>query len=180
MVYGNYDFFLLTGKTNQAKLTIMRRSYLIFLFLIPTFVTAQDFIMQAGSQKTLTPDERTLSLKKFVLGDNVTIYIPAAMDGWTVTASDVSIGNNVKIIATGNAGNAGFRGPFAAGVTDCMKGMDGRSGGSGLNGSPGKNVSLNLKISSIGSLSYNRERNQWRNGRKWWQRGKWRKVYLYL
>ena len=131
----------------------MRSSYLIFLFLVPMLVTGQDFIMQAGSQKILTPEERTLSLTKLILGDNVTIIIPATMNGWTVTASDATIGANVKIIANGVPTYPSSNGGQGANAAVCMKGMNGANGAYGANGLSGKNVSLNLKIRRIGSLN---------------------------
>ena len=80
------------------------------LLSIQLFGQQKDFIMMAGSQKTLTLEERTLSVKNLTLGDNSIIIIPASMDGWSVTASEASIGNNVKIIGYTTGGTQGPHG----------------------------------------------------------------------
>src|SRR5215213_1783887 len=132
----------------------MKTLLVLCILLAPLALAAQtDLIVPAGTQKTLTPEERILSLKKFSLGDNVTIFIPAGMNGWTVTATDVSIGNNVRIISQGTNGYGGASGGSAGNAPNCMMGMPGGAGMNGQNGTPGKNISLNLKIRSIGSLT---------------------------
>ena len=124
---------------------------LLFVFA-PFVLTAQDFIVAAGAQRTLTPQERTLSLKKLSLGDNAVIIIPPSMNGWTVTATDVTIGNNVRIIGPGNHGYGGSSGGSAIDAHDCLTGLSGMNATNGAPGLPGKSVSLTLKISRIGSL----------------------------
>jgi hypothetical protein len=132
----------------------MKTLLALYILLAPLASAAQnDLIVPAGTQKTLTPEERTLSLKKFSLGDNVTIFIPPGMNGWTVTATDASIGNNVKIISQGTIGYGGTSGSSAGNAPNCIMGMPGGAGLNGQNGPPGKNISLNLKIRSIGSLT---------------------------
>lgn len=125
------------------------------LFSILSFCQQTDFIVSAGTQRTITPAERTLSLKTLSLGDNCTVIIPASMDGWSVTASDVVIGSNVKIIGQGIHGVSGSNGGSAASSAACMSGMSGAPGSNGLSGSAGKNVFMNLRIRKIGSLSVN-------------------------
>src|SRR6185436_2016934 len=137
------------------------KSFIMKLFLLINFTLAyisilaqqNDLILPAGAQKTLTPEERILSLKKLSIGDNATIIIPPAVNGWTVTATDVSIGNNVKIISMATHGNAGPSGVSAAASTArCRAGMAGASGMNGQSGLPGRNISLNFRIRAIGSL----------------------------
>ena len=132
----------------------MKTSFLIFLLLVSLSSAAQqnEFIVPAGAQKVLTPSDRILSLNKLSLGDNATIIIPPEMNGWSVTARDVSIGNNVKIISNANIGIRGPHGSSGASGADCRSGWAGVAGRNGGSGMPGKNVSLNLKIRSIGSL----------------------------
>lgn len=134
----------------------MKKIFLIPAMLIPVLLTAQlkEFIVEAGAQRTLTSTERTLSLKTLSLGDNATIIIPPTMDGWTVTATDASIGNNVRIIGVGVNGYNGMPGTTGInGQNYCLAGYPGGKGGNGTYGTPGKNVSLNLKIRSIGKLT---------------------------
>ena len=131
----------------------MKKYLLLLLLFAPIALFAQDFIVAANAQRTLTPAERTLSVKKFSLGDGAVIIIPAEMNGWTVTATDVSIGNNVKILSVSPGGYSGMNGSPAAGAPDCRAGMPGMNATNGIAGTPGKGVSLNLKIRNIGSLS---------------------------
>ena len=131
----------------------MKNFVLLLLLFAPFALVAQDFIVAAGAQRTLTPAERILSLKKFSLGDNAVIIIPAEMNGWTVTATDASIGNNVKILSASPGGYGGMSGSPAASAPDCRAGMPGMNATNGAAGAPGKNVSFNLKIRSIGSLA---------------------------
>jgi len=131
---------------------------LLALFILSNAfaLTAQEteFILAAGTQRTLTSAERTLSLKKFSLGDNAIIYIPAHMDGWTVTATEVSIGKGVRIIGVPTAVNSGVMDTRPVGsVPNCLNGNTGFPGTNGQPGWPGKNVSLDLKIRSIGTLT---------------------------
>jgi hypothetical protein len=137
----------------MAKLTIMKHlAALLFLFA-PFALIAQDFIVPAGTQRTLTAADRTLSLKKFSLGDNAIIVIPASMNGWTVTATDVTIGNNVTIYSESMGGYSGAHGSSAAAAPDCRAGIAGTNGVNGAPGAPGKNILFNLRIRSIGSLT---------------------------
>ena len=127
---------------------------LLVLFTSLTLSAQQtDFIVPANTQKILTSAERTLSVKKFSLGDGVTIIIPPHMDGWTVTATDASIGNNVKIIGQANVGFPGVGAMSAASAPACSTGYNAANGSHGQPGSPGKNVSMNLNIKSIGTLT---------------------------
>jgi hypothetical protein len=144
-------FFLTTLK----KLTIMKTPVLFFLLFTSLSLAAQqtDFIVPANTQKVLTSAERTLSVKKFSIGDNATIVIPGTMDGWTVTATDATIGNDVKIIGWSSLGLMGLSGTSGANAPDCTQGSNGNMGNRGQPGSPGKNVSLNLNIRSIGILT---------------------------
>jgi hypothetical protein len=132
----------------------MRKNFLIPVLLFSLSASAQqsEFVVAAGTQRTLTTSERTLTIKNFVLGDNAAIIIPPGMDGWTVTATDASIGTNVKIIGRGANGNNGANGSAGANGQPCKMGSTGMNGGYGYNGTAGKNVSLNLKIRKIGSL----------------------------
>ncbi|HEY0679944.1 MAG TPA: hypothetical protein VGD17_16785 [Chitinophagaceae bacterium] len=133
----------------------MRTPILLLLLASPIILTAQDLIFAPGSTKVLTAEDRILSLKKFTLGDNVTIIIPPTMNGWTVTATDVTIGNNVKIIGQSNYGYGGASGSSAGAAPNCMKGSNGMNGANGAAGMIGKSISLNLKIRNIGSLTIN-------------------------
>lgn len=135
----------------------MKTASFMFLLLISfcAFGQQTDLTVAAGSTRTLTAEERTLSLKNLVLGDNCTIIIPPAMNGWTVTASDVTIGMNVKIIGVGsNGANAGMGANGFIGAA-CSPGANGGMGVNGGYGGPGKNVSLTLRIKQIGSLTIN-------------------------
>ncbi len=143
-----HDFF-------YTKLTFMKTSFLIFVLVISftSFGQQTDFTVAAGIQRTLTAAERTLSLKNFILGDDCVIIIPSTMDGWTVTATDVTIGKNVRIIGVGligASGNAGLPGSF---TTYCAPGGNGGNGHGGLPGTAGKTVSLTLRIRQIESLT---------------------------
>lgn len=131
----------------------MKNFLLLLLLFAPFTLVAQDFVVAANAQRTLTPAERTLSLKKFSLGDNAVIIIPAEMNGWTVTATDASIGTNVKILSVSAGGYSGMNGSTPASAPDCRMGLPGMNATNGIAGTAGKNVSLNLKIRSIGSLS---------------------------
>lgn len=131
----------------------MKHLVALLLASLPLALMAQDFIVPAGGQRTLVASERTLSLKKFSVGDNAIIIIPASMNGWTVTATDVSIGNNVKIMAEPTGGYSGASGASAASAPECRPGMQGRYGENGAAGLPGKNISFNFKIRSMGSLA---------------------------
>ena len=135
----------------------MKNVSFIFVLLISfvSFSQQTDFTVAAGAQRTLTSDERTLSLKNLNLGDGCTIIIPASMDGWTVTATDVTIGNDVKIIGMGLNGAAGSSGSNGANGATCMNGGNGGTGSMGAPGTRGKNVSLTLRIKNIGSLLIN-------------------------
>jgi len=141
--------------TTLLKLTIMKTLLSLFILSNAFALTAQEteFIVAAGTQRTLTSAERTLSVKKFSLGDNVTIIIPAHMDGWTVTATDAAIGKNVKIIGQANVGFPGVGAMTPASAPACSTGYTAANGTHGQPGSPGKNVSLNLNIKSIGTLT---------------------------
>lgn len=132
----------------------MKTLSVVLLLLSTSFSFGQqtDFYVPANTQRTLTPAERTLSLKSMTLGDNSIVIIPTSMDGWTVTALDVTIGQNVKIVGfevNGAGGSNGITPPTAA---NCLNGGIGSSGGNGTNGGTGKNVSLTLRIRQIGSL----------------------------
>ena len=135
----------------------MKNVYFILVLLIslPSFSQQTDFTIPAGTQKTLVLAEQTLSLKTFNLGDDCTIIIPSTMSGWTVTADDVTIGKNVRIIGQGTNGASGANGTYGAIGASCQMGMNGAVGGNGSNGVPGKNVSLTLRIRKIGSLTIN-------------------------
>ena len=132
----------------------MRKIFLIPAILFSAIAIAQqsEFVVAAGTQRTLTTAERTINVKNFVLGDNATIIIPSNLDGWTVTATDASIGTNVKIIGGGTNGSNGANGSMGANGQPCKIGATGMNGGYGYNGTTGKNVSLNLKIRKIGTL----------------------------
>src|SRR5688572_6166768 len=134
----------------------MKRTLLMSLLFPPFLLNAQkDLTVEAGAIKTLTSTERTLTLRTLSLGDNSTIIIPQTMDGWTVTATDVAIGENVRIIGQGTNGAAGMGGASAGNIVmkNCSPGMSGTNGAPGKYGSTGKNISLTLKIRSIGTLS---------------------------
>ena len=135
----------------------MKTVSLIIAFLISVASLSQqtDFTVAAGAQRTLTAAERTLSLKNLSLGDDCTIIIPASMDGWTVTATDVTIGRNVKIIGAGSNGVSGNSGSNGANGATCMNGGSGISGTNGSAGTAGKNISLSLRIRKIESLLIN-------------------------
>lgn len=135
----------------------MKTVFFIFVFLISlaSFSQQSDFTVAPGTQRTLTPAERTLSLKNFTLGDNCSIIIPPSMDGWTVTATDVTIGKNVQIVGMGAHGGAGTAGITGATGASCMPGGNGGNGSVGVPGGHGKNVSLSLRIRNIGSLRVN-------------------------
>ena len=122
------------------------------LLSIQLFGQQKDFIMMAGSQKTLTLEERTLSVKNLTLGDNSIIIIPASMDGWSVTASEASIGNNVKIIGYTTGGTQGPHGFTPGKAANCLQGLPGSAGGNGSAGTVGKNIFLNLRLRKIGTL----------------------------
>lgn len=129
---------------------------IVLLISIASLSQQTDFTVAAGVQRTLTAAERTLSLKNLSLGDDCTIIIPASMDGWTVTATDVTIGRNVKIIGTGSNGASGSSGSNASNnPPPCVNGFSGVSGNNGINGTAGKNISLSLRIRKIESLSIN-------------------------
>ena len=133
----------------------MKTSSFIFLLLISfvSFSQQTDFIVAAGEQRTLTNTERTLSLKNLTLGDGCIITIPASMDGWTVTATDVTIGKNVQIIGIGANGGTGNSGTNGTNGATCSRGLNGGTGNMGLPGGVGKNVSLTLRIRNIESLT---------------------------
>ena len=133
----------------------MKTSSFIFLLLISFVSISQqtDFTVAAGAQRTLTAAERTLSLRNLTLGDDCVILIPASMDGWTVTATDATIGKNVKIIGMGLNGSVGANGSNGANGVTCTDGWPGVNGSIGMNGSAGKNVSLTLRIRKIESLT---------------------------
>ena len=131
------------------------KKFLCLLIFFCHQAYSQELIIPAGKTKTLTDSERNLSLQKLVLGDNVTIIIPASLDGWTVTANDVTIGNNVKILGDGAYGEHGLTGSSGNIATINSTRVIIRSGGDGGNGSTGKIIELNLKIRSIGSLMIN-------------------------
>jgi len=135
----------------------MKRSLLMSFLLPPFLLNAQkDLTVEAGAIKTLTSTERTLTLRSLSLGDNSTIIIPQTMDGWTVTATDVTIGENVKIIGQGSNGFIGANGTSLSYIAqNCKVGINGANGASGQYGSSGKNISLTLKIRSIGTLRIN-------------------------
>ena len=120
----------------------MMKKTLSFLFLsLPLAVLAQqnEFTVEANASRTLTSTERTLSLKKLNLGDNSTIIIPATMDGWTVTATDASIGHNVKIIGNGTDGANGGNGVNGSNApANCQNGWNGVGGGFGSTSGKGK------------------------------------------
>ena len=122
------------------------------LLSIQLFGQQKEFIMMPGSQKTLTPEDRTLSVRTFTLGDNCIIIIPPTMDGWTVTAAEASIGTNVKIIGQMTAGTFGYSGVSAANSMTCTQGMSGVAGSNGSAGSAGKNVFMNLRLRKMGTL----------------------------
>jgi|GEM_PF-4924083 len=134
----------------------MKSVGLFLIFCLPLFSFSQtDFTVAAGARRTLTATERTLSLKTLSLGDNCVIIIPASMDGWTVTATDASIGTGVKIIGQGINGSHGSAGATPSTAGNCLSGLNGGAGGNGSNGTPGKTVFLNLRIRKIGSLLIN-------------------------
>lgn len=135
----------------------MKTASFIFVLLISftSFSQQADFTVAAGVQRTLTDAERTLSLRNFILGDDCTIIIPASMDGWTVTATDVTIGRNAKIIGMGLNGGPGAAGYNGNSGASCMPGASGGNGNIGLAGGAGKNVSLSLRIRKIESLLIN-------------------------
>lgn len=134
----------------NTKLTTL----LLVVVLIPLLSFSQtDFSVPAGEQRTLTATERSLSLKTFSLGDNCTIVIPPSMDGWTVTAAEATIGTNVTIMGQAVNGTPGPAGATASNGSSCMAGYNGSSGTIGSNGASGKNISLNLRIKDIGSLT---------------------------
>lgn len=137
-----------------TKPVIMRH---LLLFLFVSFVVeaqAQDLVIAAGTTKTLTAAERTMTLRKLTIGDNAVIVIPASMDGWTVVADDVSIGMNVRIVGNGVNGNSGTNGNHAVHATQpCVNGLAGQLGTPGVNGTNGKMIELRLKIRSFGSLN---------------------------
>lgn len=133
----------------------MKRVCTSLTAFIPFLLFAQtEFTVAAGTSKTLTAAERTLSLKSLSLGDNSSIIIPPDMNGWTVTATDVTIGTNVKIFAQGrDAMPQSTVVENSAVASACLAGRNGYSASPGFNGIPGKTVSLDLKIRSIGSLT---------------------------
>src|SRR6185503_16743298 len=96
----------------------MKTVYFILVLLISltSFSQQTDFTVAAGTQKTLAPEEQTLSVKTFNLGDGCTIIIPSSMSGWTVTAEDVTIGKNVKILGQGTNGASGANGISSSGA----------------------------------------------------------------
>ena len=115
----------------------MKTALIALAFVISSGLSAQDLTIAAGTTKTLTPGERTLTLKKLTIGDNATIIIPAEMTGWTVNATDVTIGNNVRIIGHVTHGSHGYGGLTAASSADCRQGMSGSAAGGGLPGTAG-------------------------------------------
>ena len=135
----------------------MKIASFIFALLISftSFSQQTDFTVAAGVQRTLTAAERTLSLKNLILGDDCTIIIPASMDGWTVTATDATIGKNVKIMGIGLNGNSGAAGYHGVNGVACGGATRGGNGNNGLPGTAGKNVSLTVRIRQIGSLIIN-------------------------
>ena len=114
----------------------MKIASFIFALLISftSFSQQTDFTVAAGVQRTLTAAERTLSLKNLILGDDCTIIIPASMDGWTVTATDATIGKNVKIMGIGLNGNSGAAGYHGVNGVACGGATRGGNGGPGGNG----------------------------------------------
>jgi len=134
----------------------MKNVGLLLVSCLPLFAFSQtDFTVASGAQRTLSATERTLSLKTMSLGDNCVIIIPPSLDGWTVTATDASIGIGVKIIGQGIKGSSGSAGASSSSAGNCMYGVNGGPGGNGSNGAFGKSVSLNLRIRKIGSLLIN-------------------------
>lgn len=133
----------------------MKTACSIFGLLISfaSFSQQSDFTVAPGAQRTLNATERTLSLKNFNLGDDCTIIIPPFMDGWTVTATDVTIGRNVRILGTGSFGGAATNGSHGMNGANCMPGGNGMNGNLGLPGGAGKNISLTLRIRKIESLA---------------------------
>jgi hypothetical protein len=108
--------------------------------------------LHVGRGQVQLIDQPELHLDRLVLEDGATLRVAPGIEHLRLTANDVSIGNNVRLLGAGKDGVTGASAGAPAEVGSCEDGATGQPGVSGTSGGNGVSLELSLGLRSFGSL----------------------------
>lgn len=101
----------------------------------------------------LSKDDQYLQLDELVLGDGAQLILGEDVDFLSLTATNVQIGTEVKIIAKGKSGEGGKDIPSLEEANACAEPQHGLPGEHGMSGRQGKDIELILNVIAFGDLT---------------------------
>lgn len=101
----------------------------------------------------LSKDDQYLQLDELVLGNGAQLILGEGVDFLSLTATNVQIGTEVKIIAKGKPGEGGKDIPSLEEANACAEPQHGLPGGHGMPGHQGKDIKLALDVIAFGDLT---------------------------
>lgn len=132
----------------------------IYLILVPVAVLADSVpvakkVLHVKNNEVylLSKDDQYLQLDELVLGDGAQLVLGEGVDFLSLTATNVQIGTEVKIIAKGKSGEGGKDIPSLEEANACAEPQDGLLGGNGAAGDQGKDIELMLDVIAFGDLT---------------------------
>ena len=108
----------------------------------------------AGQTLTITPENKFIITREWIMGDNSKIVFADGVQTFVVNAEEVKWGENVLIDGRGNKGNDGKNGANGVGRSeagDCASGNHGGNASSAVDGSDGINMDFTVGLSALGS-----------------------------
>lgn len=126
---------------------------ILSLISFTQIVTAADLVIEPGTEYLIDKAQQVLNLNSLTVGDDASINFAEDVAYWSLNASKVVIGNNVRINGRGKKGLPGKDGISWKQKENCGDGQDGGSGENGLPGSDAINITLNLGIAKLGHLT---------------------------
>lgn len=133
----------------------MKQIGIAMLALFSSFaVAAEQLHVKANQQHILPEREGELVLDELVLEDGAVLKVPTSVQQLQIIAKKVSIGDGVKVVAGGVAGEKGQPGASQQGrAAECEAALPGEAGSAGQPGTAGTRLTLNWALASLGSLS---------------------------
>ena len=114
-------------------------------------VQSQNILVKKGTTLRLNTD--SIVVEKLIMEDSSTIDI-RGLKNWNLLAKESYIGNNCRIIGTGESGKDGINGRNGESANeDCNAGKAGMNGTPGENAGNGTNVYISSGFKQLGTLS---------------------------
>ena len=102
----------------------------------------QEFRLVVGRDRTYSVDRTDLIFRSVVLQENSTLIVPSTFDKITLRTMKLVTEKGARILARGDRGIDGTKGPSGKNGSTCEHGDDGQNGGPGQRGKNGTTVEI--------------------------------------